>query len=97
MQTENSDFGVKQEEDGNASDDDHQMVICEDPQPDTDLKAKSKAADNGIEMQQEENTDNNFNQSRYSPVSGQNREGQNMNTEITCRPKPIKGINYYIY
>lgn len=85
-----TDSTVKQEEEPNASDDDQQMVICEDAQPDIDLKTKDKMTESDNDMK-EEDVEKNFTQPRYSPVSGQKREQQNAKGEVTCRPKPIKG------
>lgn len=81
---------VKQDDDGNGSDDD-QMVICEDPQPEIDLKCKDKLTDSDNDVQDEDAEKKCFNQSQFSPVSGQKREAVNVKQEITCRPKPIKG------
>lgn len=67
------------------------MVICEDPQPEIDLKCKDKLTDSDNEGQDEDLENKNFTQSRYSPVSGQKHEVQDAKLDITCRPKPIKG------
>ncbi|XP_053974368.1 putative transcription factor capicua isoform X4 [Hylaeus anthracinus] len=80
---------LKQEEDGNASDED-QMVICEDPQPEIDLKCKDKLTDSDNDVQDEDG-EKKYAQPRFSPVSGQKRE-ITVKQEVTCRPKPIKGI-----
>ncbi|XP_025157764.1 putative transcription factor capicua isoform X4 [Harpegnathos saltator] len=88
LQVENADIDVKQDDDGNGSDDD-QMVICEDPQPEIDLKCKDKLTDSDNDVQ-EDAEKKCFNQSQFSPVSGQKREAVNVKQEITCRPKPIK-------
>lgn len=90
MQMDAVESEMKQEEDGNVSDDD-QMVICEDPQPEIDLKCKDKLTDSDNEAQDDDSDNKNFSQSRYSPVGGQKREGQDAKLDITCRPKPIKG------
>lgn len=90
LQVENVDTDVKQDDDGNASDDD-QMVICEDPQPEIDLKCKDKLTDSDNDVQDEDAEKKCFNQSQFSPLSGQKREAVNVKQEITCRPKPIKG------
>ncbi|XP_049805556.1 uncharacterized protein LOC126248540 [Schistocerca nitens] len=69
--------------------DDDQMVICEDIQPEIDLKCKEKVTDSDSESQSDmepliENKA--FPQQRFSPVSGiKSNSG-----EVTCRPKPIK-------
>ncbi|XP_053974367.1 putative transcription factor capicua isoform X3 [Hylaeus anthracinus] len=78
---------LKQEEDGNASDED-QMVICEDPQPEIDLKCKDKLTDSDNDVQDEDG-EKKYAQPRFSPVSGQKRE-ITVKQEVTCRPKPIK-------
>ncbi|XP_069697817.1 putative transcription factor capicua isoform X2 [Periplaneta americana] len=69
--------------------DDDQMVICEDPQPEIDLKCKEKVTDSDSESQSDlepliENKA--FPQQRFSPVSGI----KSSTGEVTCRPKPIK-------
>ncbi|XP_072750573.1 uncharacterized protein Cic isoform X2 [Anoplolepis gracilipes] len=90
LQIENAEVDMKQDDDVNASDDD-QMVICEDPQPEIDLKCKDKLTDSDNDVQDNEDAEKKcFNQSRFSPVSGQKREVINVKQEITCRPKPIK-------
>ncbi|XP_076237686.1 putative transcription factor capicua isoform X7 [Calliopsis andreniformis] len=86
---ENTESDLKQDEDGNVSDDD-QMVICEDPQPEIDLKCKDKLTDSDNDVQDEDNEKKCYSQSRFSPVSGQKREAMNVKQEVTCRPKPIK-------
>ncbi|XP_061927814.1 putative transcription factor capicua isoform X12 [Apis cerana] len=78
-----------EDEDGNASDED-QMVICEDPQPEIDLKCKDKLTDSDNDVQDEDTEKKCYMQSRFSPVTGQKREAINVKQEITCRPKPIK-------
>ncbi|XP_066597113.1 protein capicua homolog isoform X2 [Prorops nasuta] len=89
--TEYTDTEFKQEEDANASDDDQQMVICEDPQSEIDLKCKDKLTDSDNEAAQDEDMEKkNFNQPQFSPVSGQKRDAPSNKQEITCRPKPIK-------
>lgn len=88
LQIENAEVDVKPDDDGNGSDDD-QMVICEDPQPEIDLKCKDKLTDSDNDGQDEDAEKKCFNQSQFSPVSGQKREV--IKQEITCRPKPIKG------
>lgn len=73
---------IKQEEDGNASDDDH-MVICEDAQAEIDLKCKDKLTDSDNETQD----DNPEKKARCS--SPGKREGAK--PDVTCRPRAIKG------
>lgn len=90
LQVDNTEADGKQDEDANGSDDD-QMVICEDPQSEIDLKCKDKLTDSDNDAQDEDTDKKCFNQSQFSPVSGQKREA-NVKQEITCRPKPIKGI-----
>ncbi|XP_011629642.1 putative transcription factor capicua isoform X2 [Pogonomyrmex barbatus] len=87
LQMENAENDIKQDDDANGSDDD-QMVICEDPQPEIDLKCKDKLTDSDNEAQ-DEDVDKCY-QPQFSPVSGQKREVINVKQEITCRPKPIK-------
>ncbi|XP_076675835.1 putative transcription factor capicua isoform X9 [Andrena cerasifolii] len=89
MPVENTESDLKQEEDGNASDED-QMVICEDPQPEIDLKCKDKLTDSDNDVQDDDAEKKCYAQSRFSPMSGQKREAINVKQEITCRPKPIK-------
>lgn len=97
MQSDTSESTVKQEEETNGSDDD-QMVICEDPQPEIDLKCKDKMADSDNDVATEEDGEKkNYAQGRFSPVSGQNREGQNVKADVTCRPKPIKGMRHLFH
>lgn len=91
LQIENAEVDVKQDDDANGSDDD-QMVICEDPQPEIDLKCKDKLTDSDNDVQDEDAEKKCYNQSQFSPVSGPKREAVNVKQEITCRPKPIKGI-----
>ncbi|KAL0123954.1 hypothetical protein PUN28_006048 [Cardiocondyla obscurior] len=79
---------IKQDDDTNGSDDD-QMVICEDPQPEIDLKCKDKLTDSDNDAQDEDAEKKCYNQSQFS-VSGQKRDMINVKQEITCRPKPIK-------
>ena len=71
--------------------DDDQMVICEDPQPEIDLKCKDKLVDSDNEGQDEDSEKKNV--QIYSNASGgQNTEGgQGVKPDVTCRPKPIKG------
>ncbi|KAK4871834.1 hypothetical protein RN001_015958 [Aquatica leii] len=72
---------------GDISDDD-QMVICEEPSSEIDLKCKEKVTDSDSESHSdlEPPLENRvFPQQRFSPVSSNN------SVEITCRPKPIKG------
>nr|CAD7454261.1 unnamed protein product [Timema tahoe] len=69
--------------------DDDQMVICEDPPAEIDLKCKEKVTDSDSESQSDvepliENKA--FPQQRFSPVSGI----KTSSGEVTCRPKPIK-------
>lgn len=70
---------------GDASDDD-QMVICEEPPQEIDLKCKEKVTDSDSESQSdmEPSIENRVYQRRYSPVTNTS------SGEITCRPKPIK-------
>ncbi|XP_076650659.1 putative transcription factor capicua isoform X1 [Halictus rubicundus] len=89
VQIENTEPDLKQDEDGNASDED-QMVICEDPQPEIDLKCKDKLTDSDNDIQDEDGEKKCYTQPRFSPVSGQKRETMTVKQEITCRPKPIK-------
>ncbi|XP_078053315.1 putative transcription factor capicua isoform X4 [Augochlora pura] len=89
VQIENTEPDLKQDEDGNVSDED-QMVICEDPQPEIDLKCKDKLTDSDNDIQDEDGEKKCYTQSRFSPVSGQKRETMTVKQEITCRPKPIK-------
>ncbi|XP_012530902.1 putative transcription factor capicua isoform X3 [Monomorium pharaonis] len=90
LQIENAE-DIKQDDDANGSDDD-QMVICEDPQPEIDLKCKDKLTDSDNDVQDEDSEKKCYNQSQFSATSGQKREAINVKQEITCRPKPIKGI-----
>lgn len=91
MLIDHSDSLIKQEEEINTSDDDQQMVICEDVQLDVEPKSKEKINRNISSDIQEEDMEKNYLQPRHSPVTGQKLEAQNVNVEITCRPKPIKG------
>nr|XP_023026346.1 putative transcription factor capicua [Leptinotarsa decemlineata] len=69
---------------GDISDDD-QMVICEDPAIDIDLKCKEKVTDSDSESQSDlDSSLENRVFRRFSPVTTINC------TEVTCRPKPIK-------
>lgn len=71
---------------GDASDDD-QMVICEEPVQEIDLKCKEKVTDSDSESQSdmEPSIENRvYPQQIFSPVASTN------SGEITCRPKPIK-------
>ncbi|XP_029031928.2 putative transcription factor capicua isoform X3 [Osmia bicornis bicornis] len=86
LQVETAESDIKQDEDGNASDED-QMVICEDPQPEIDLKCKDKLTDSDNDIQDEDGEKKCYSQSRFSPVSGQK---MSVKQEVTCRPKPIK-------
>lgn len=95
LQIDTTEPESKQDEDANGSDDD-QMVICEDPQPEIDLKCKDKLTDSDNDAQEEDIDKKSFNQSQFSPVSGQKRDGVNVKQEITCRPKPIKGISFIV-
>ncbi|XP_071650429.1 uncharacterized protein Cic isoform X3 [Temnothorax longispinosus] len=90
LQIENAEIDIKQDDDANGSDDD-QMVICEDPQPEIDLKCKDKLTDSDNDAQ-DEDAEKKYNQSQFSAMTGQKREVLNVKQEITCRPKPIKGI-----
>lgn len=90
LQIENAEIDIKQDDDANGSDDD-QMVICEDPQPEIDLKCKDKLTDSDNDVQDEDAEKKCYNQSQFSAMSGQKREVINVKQEITCRPKPIKG------
>ncbi|XP_011053409.1 PREDICTED: putative transcription factor capicua isoform X2 [Acromyrmex echinatior] len=89
LQIENAESDSKQDDDANGSDDD-QMVICEDPQPEIDLKCKDKLTDSDNDAQDEDAEKICYNQSQFSTVSGSKREVINVKQEITCRPKPIK-------
>lgn len=89
---ENTESDLKQDEDGNASDED-QMVICEDPQPEIDLKCKDKLTDSDNDAQDDDSEKKCYSQSRFSPMSGQKRDAMNVKQEVTCRPKPIKGMH----
>ncbi|CAL7948398.1 unnamed protein product [Xylocopa violacea] len=89
LPVENTETDIKQDEDGNASDED-QMVICEDPQPEIDLKCKDKLTDSDNDVQDEDGEKKCYTQPRFSPVIGQKRESINVKQEVTCRPKPIK-------
>ncbi|XP_076750298.1 putative transcription factor capicua isoform X1 [Xylocopa sonorina] len=89
MPVENTEPDIKQDEDGNASDED-QMVICEDPQPEIDLKCKDKLTDSDNDVQDEDGEKKCYTQPRFSPMSGQKRESITVKQEVTCRPKPIK-------
>ncbi|KAG7206273.1 hypothetical protein KM043_003656 [Ampulex compressa] len=89
LPVENMEPDLKPEEDGNGSDDD-QMVICEDPQPEIDLKCKDKLTDSDNDVQEEDMDKKCYTQSQFSPVSGQKRETVSVKQEVTCRPKPIK-------
>ncbi|XP_025993215.1 putative transcription factor capicua isoform X2 [Solenopsis invicta] len=89
LQIENAEVDIKQDDDANGSDDD-QMVICEDPQPEIDLKCKDKLTDSDNDVQDEDTEKKCYNQSQFSAMSGQKREAMNVKQEITCRPKPIK-------
>lgn len=93
MQIENAEIDIKQDDDANGSDDD-QMVICEDPQSEIDLKCKDKLTDSDNEAQDDDAEKGCYNQSQFSAMSGQKREVMNVKQEITCRPKPIKGTWY---
>lgn len=71
---------------GDASDDD-QMVICEEPVQEIDLKCKEKVTDSDSESQSdmEPSIENRvYPQQIFSPVASTN------SGEVTCRPKPIK-------
>ncbi|KAG5896688.1 hypothetical protein JTB14_002535 [Gonioctena quinquepunctata] len=69
---------------GDISDDD-QMVICEDPGPEIDLKCKEKVTDSDSESQSDlDSSLENRVFHRFSPVTTNNC------AEVTCRPKPIK-------
>lgn len=71
---------------GDASDDD-QMVICEEPVQEIDLKCKEKVTDSDSESQSDmEPTVENraYSQQIFSPAANSNTG------EVTCRPKPIK-------
>ncbi|XP_018578847.1 putative transcription factor capicua isoform X2 [Anoplophora glabripennis] len=79
---------IVQEQDvtGDVSDDD-QMVICEDPGTEIDLKCKEKVTDSDSESQSDldSSIENRvFQHQRFSPVT------TNSCVEVTCRPKPIK-------
>ncbi|XP_063234053.1 putative transcription factor capicua isoform X2 [Bacillus rossius redtenbacheri] len=69
--------------------DDDQMVICEEPAADIDLKCKEKVTDSDSESQSDAEPimeNKAFPQQRFSPVSGI----KTSSGEVTCRPKPIK-------
>lgn len=79
---------IVQEQDpiGDVSDDD-QMVICEDPSTEIDLKCKEKVTDSDSESQSDldSSIENRvFHHQHFSPVT------TNSCAEVTCRPKPIK-------
>ena len=66
------------------------MVICEDPHPEIDLKCKDKMADSDNDLGQDEDADRKcYGKQRLSPV----RDGQNVTTDVTCRPRAVKGNN----
>ncbi|XP_033211435.1 protein capicua homolog isoform X4 [Belonocnema kinseyi] len=89
LHVETAEMETKQEEEANASDDE-KMVICEDPEPEIDLKCKDKLVDSDNEGQDEDQDKKNM--QMYSAVGGvQKPEGQGVKTDVTCRPKPIKG------
>lgn len=92
LQIEIAEVDLKQDDDPNGSDDD-QMVICEDPQPEIDLKCKDKLTDSDNDAQDEDAEKKCYNQSQFSAMSGQKREVISVKQEITCRPKPIKGTS----
>lgn len=70
---------------GDMSDED-QMVICEEPDAEIDLKCKEKVTDSDSESQSDMETveNKNFSQRPFSPI---NNSGC---VDVTCRPKPIK-------
>lgn len=77
---------VQEQDNGEISDDD-QMVICEEPTPEIDLKCKEKVTDSDSESHSDHEVvveNRVFPQKRFSPVLSNNP------SEITCRPKPIK-------
>ncbi|VEN56475.1 unnamed protein product, partial [Callosobruchus maculatus] len=67
-----------------VSDDEGGMVICEDLNPDIDLKCKEKVTDSDSESQSDMDPAENRVFQRFSPVTTSNC------AEVTCRPKPIK-------
>nr|CAI5864012.1 unnamed protein product [Callosobruchus analis] len=67
-----------------VSDDEGGMVICEDLNPDIDLKCKEKVTDSDSESQSDMDPADNRVFQRFSPVTTSNC------AEVTCRPKPIK-------
>lgn len=77
---------ILQEQDGTGDlSDDDQMVICEDPGTEIDLKCKEKVTDSDSESQSDmDSSIENRMFQRFSPVTNTNC------SEITCRPKPIK-------
>ncbi|CAH1158712.1 unnamed protein product [Phyllotreta striolata] len=75
-----------QEQDGTGDlSDDDQMVICEEPGTEIDLKCKEKVTDSDSESQSDmdSSVENRMFQ-RFSPVTNSNC------SDITCRPTPIK-------
>ncbi|XP_056645584.1 putative transcription factor capicua isoform X2 [Diorhabda sublineata] len=82
--TEPSKLLQEQEGVGDISDDD-QMVICEDPSTEIDLKCKEKVTDSDSESQSDmDSSIENRVFQRFSPVNNSSC------SEVTCRPKPIK-------
>ncbi|XP_049818744.1 putative transcription factor capicua isoform X4 [Aethina tumida] len=67
---------------GDASDDD-QMVICEEPGTEIDLKCKEKVTDSDSESHSDMEQSN-FSKPHFSPVLSSG------GSEVTCKPKPIK-------
>ncbi|XP_031336738.1 putative transcription factor capicua isoform X2 [Photinus pyralis] len=83
---QNAQMLSEQEGLGDISDED-QMVICEEPSSEIDLKCKEKVTDSDSESHSDLEPPIEtrvFPQQRFSPISSSN------STEITCRPKPIK-------
>lgn len=61
------------------------MVICEDPQPEIDLKCKDKLIDSDNEGQDDDP------EKKMQIYSTGGQKSDAVKTDITCRPKPIKG------
>lgn len=74
---------ILQEQDGTGDlSDDDQMVICEDPGTEIDLKCKEKVTDSDSESQSDmDSSIENRMFQRFSPVTNTNC------SEITCRPQ----------
>lgn len=89
LHADNAKVEAKLEDEGNVSDDD-QMVICEDPQPEIDLKCKDELMVSDNEAQDD---DPEKKIQMYSTTGG-GQLSEGVKSDITCRPKPIKG-NFY--